>query len=97
MRATPEHNNGSNPLNNSSWNKRQKNDKSSNYNIQPLKNSKSEIPHYELNTSIETIFMENKNRNMRDKNLYCAHHEDFGHLMNDCKDLYKQIMFIIKK
>ena len=34
---------------------------------------------------------------MRDKNHYCAHHEDFGHLINVCKDLYKQITFIIKK
>ena len=34
--------------------------------------------------------------NMRDKSRYCAHHEDFGHLMNDCRNLYGKIMFTIK-
>ena len=33
--------------------------------------------------------------NMRDKSRYCAHHEDFGHLTNDCRNLYGQIMFTI--
>ena len=35
--------------------------------------------------------------NMRDKSRYSAHHEDFGHLMNDYRNLYGQIMFTIKK
>ena len=26
--------------------------------------------------------------NMRDKICYCAQHEDFGHLTNDCRNLY---------
>ena len=34
---------------------------------------------------------------MRDKSRYCTHHKDFGHLTNDCRNLYKQIMFTIKK
>ena len=54
--------------------------------------------------------MENKDKNifrplarmlilesMRDKSHYCAHHEDFGHLTNDCKNLYRQVMHIIRK
>ena len=36
-------------------------------------------------------------KNMRDKSRYCAHHEDFGHLMNDCKNLFGQIIFTIKR
>ena len=87
----------------------QKTDRS-NYNHQSRQSSRAENPHYELNTLIETIFMENKDKNifrpparmmipesMRDKNHYCAHHEDFGHLTNDCKNLYRHIMFTIKK
>ena len=35
--------------------------------------------------------------NMRDKSRYYAHHEDFGHLTNDCGNLYGQIMFTIKR
>ena len=35
--------------------------------------------------------------NIRDKSHYYAHHEDFGHLTNDCRNLYGQIMFTIKK
>ena len=35
--------------------------------------------------------------NMRDKSHYCAHYEDFGHLTNDCRNLYGQIMFTTKK
>ena len=34
---------------------------------------------------------------MWDKSRYCAHHEDFGHLTNDCRNLYRQVMFTIKK
>ena len=36
-------------------------------------------------------------KNMRDKSRYCAYHEDFGHLTNDCRNLYGQIMFTIKR
>ena len=36
-------------------------------------------------------------KNIRDKSHYCAHHEDFGHLTNDCKNLYRKIMFTIKR
>ena len=35
--------------------------------------------------------------NIRDKNRYYAHHEDFGHLTNDCRNLYGHIMFTIKR
>ena len=35
--------------------------------------------------------------NMRDKSRYCAHHEDFGHLTNHSRNLYRQIMFTKKK
>ena len=54
--------------------------------------------------------MENKDKNifrrpakmmipesMRDKSRYCAHHEDFGHLTNDYRNLYGQVMHTIKK
>ena len=54
--------------------------------------------------------MENKDKNifrppakmmipksMRDKSRYCAHHEDFGHLTNDCRNLYGQVMHTIKR
>ena len=54
--------------------------------------------------------MENKDKNifrpspkmqipesMRDKCRYCAHHEDFGHLTNDCRNLYEQVIHIIRK
>ena len=54
--------------------------------------------------------MENKDKNifcplakmmipesMCDKSRYCAHHEDFGHLTNNCKKLYGQVMFTIKR
>ena len=34
---------------------------------------------------------------MKDRIQYCAHHEDFGHLTNDCRNLYEQIMHTIKK
>ena len=48
-----------------SWNTRQKNDMGD-YNCQPRQNFRVEVPHYELNTSLERIFMENK-----DKNIFC--------------------------
>ena len=35
--------------------------------------------------------------NMRDKSRYCAYHKDFGHLTNDCKNVYGQKMFTIKR
>ena len=92
-----------------SWNKRQKNDRED-YNRQPRQSFRAEVPHYELNTSLERIFMENKDKNilrppakmlilesMRDKSRYCAHHEDFGHLTNDCRNLYGQVMHTITK
>ena len=54
--------------------------------------------------------MENKNKNvfrpppkmripksMRHKSLYCAHHEDFGHLTSECRNLYGQVMHTIRK
>ena len=76
----------------------------------PRKHFKSEVPHYELNASIERIFMENRDKNicclrakimipenMRDKSRYYAYHKDFGHLTNDCRNLYRQIMFTIKR
>ena len=107
-RVTLEQNKGSYPQNNSGWNKRQKNDRAG-CNCQPKQSPRSDVPHFELNASIETIFMENKDKNifrpparmmisesMRDKSHYCAHHEDFGHLINDYRNLYGQIMFAIK-
>ena len=88
------------PQSSPDWNKRQKNDRGDD-NRQPRQNLRPETPHFELNTSLERIFMENKDKNifhppakmlipesMKDKNLYCAHHEDFGHLTNDCRNLY---------
>ena len=45
------------------WNKRQKNDRGG-YNRQPRQNFKSEVPHFELNDSIERIFMENRDKNI---------------------------------
>ena len=36
-------------------------------------------------------------KSMRDKSRYCAHHEDFGHLTNDCRNLYGQVMHTIRK
>ena len=54
--------------------------------------------------------MENKDKNifcppakmiitesMRDKSCYCVDHEDFGHLTNDCRNLYGKVMFTIKR
>ena len=54
--------------------------------------------------------MENRNKNIfcpparmkvpesiKDRSRYCVHHEDFGHLINDCRNLYGQIMYTIKK
>ena len=34
---------------------------------------------------------------IRDKSHYCAHHEDFSHLTNDCRNLYGQAMDNIRK
>ena len=92
-----------------SWNKRQKNDRGD-YNRQPKQNFRAKVPHFELNTSLERIFMENKDKNifrpsatmmisesMRNKSRYCAHHEDFGHMTNDCKNLYGQVMHTIRE
>ena len=75
-----------------------------------MQSSKSEVPHFELNASIERIFMENREKNtfrppakmkipesMKERSRYYAHHKDFGHLKNDCRNLYGQIMHIIKK
>ena len=66
-----------------------------------MQNFKFEVPHFELNASVERIFMENRDKNifcpsakimipenMRDKSSYCDHHEDFDHLKNDCRNLY---------
>ena len=63
-------------------NKRQKNDRGG-YNHQPRQTFKSEVPHYELNASIERIFIETRDKNifrplakimipknMRDKSRY---------------------------
>ena len=54
--------------------------------------------------------MENKNKNvfrpppkmripesMRNKSLYCAHHKDVGHLTNECRNLYVQVMHTIRR
>ena len=75
-----------------------------------MQSSKSEVPHFELNASIERIFMENRDKNifysptrmkvpksMKDRSQYCAHHEDFGHLTNDWRNLCGQIMHTINK
>ena len=35
--------------------------------------------------------------NMRYQIRYCVHHKDFGHVTNDCRNLYGKIMFTIKK
>ena len=90
-----EQNKRSYPQNSPSWNKRQKNDRG-NYNRQPRQNFRAEVLHFELNTSLERIFLENKDKSifrppakmmipesMQDKSRYCANHEDFGHLTND--------------
>ena len=82
------HNKKSYPQSSLGWNKKQRNDRE-NYNQQPRQNFRPETPHYDLNTSLERIFMENKDKNifhpppkmqipksMRDKSRYCAHHED---------------------
>ena len=76
----------------------------------PCRIFKTEVPHFELNTFIEKIFMENRDKNifrpptkimipenMRNKSHYYAHHEDFGHLTNDYRNLYGQIMFTLKR
>ena len=102
-----EQNKRSYPQSNPGWNKRQKNDRRG-YNRQPGQNFRTEVPHFELNYSLERIFMENRDKNifrppakimvpknMKDKSRYCAHHEDFGHLTNDCRNLYEKIMFTI--
>ena len=75
-----------------------------------MQSPKSKVPYFELNASIERIFIENRRKNifrlpkkmkilesMKDRSRYCAHHEDFGHLTNDCRNLYGQIMYTIKK
>ena len=36
-------------------------------------------------------------KSMKDRSWYYAHHEDFGHLTNDYRNLYGQIMYTIKK
>ena len=106
-KVAPRQNKRSYPQSSLGWNKRQKND--SGYNRQPRQSFRIEVPHFELNCSLERIFMENREKNifrplakimvpenMRDKSHYCAHHEDFGHLTNDCRNLYGQVMFTIK-
>ena len=35
--------------------------------------------------------------NMRDKRCYCAHHKDFSHPTNDCRNLYGQVIVTIKR
>ena len=75
-----------------------------------MQSSKSEVPHFELNASIERILMENMDKNifhpparmkilesMKDRSQYCAHHEGFSHLTIDCRNLYGQIMHTLKK
>ena len=97
------------PHNSQGWNKRQRSGKE-NYDYQLRQQYRPETPHYDLNTSLERIFMENKNKNifcpppkmqipesMRNKSLYCVHHKDFGHLTNDCRNLYRQVMHTIRK
>ena len=91
------------PQNSPRWNKKQKNDRG-NYNHQPRQNFRAEVLYFELNASLERIFMENKDKNIfrppakmmipesiRDKSRYCVNHEDFGHLTNYCR------MFTIKR
>ena len=90
----PMQNKRSYPQSSQGWNKRQRSDKE-NYDRQPRQQYRPETPHYDLNTSLERIFVENKNKNIfhpppkmkipksiRDKIRYCAYHEDFGHLTN---------------
>ena len=94
-KVAPEQNKRNYSQNNSGWSKRQKNDKGG-YKCHLGQNFRTEVPHFELNCSLERIFMENRDKNifrppakimvagnMRDKSHYCAHHEDFGHLTND--------------
>ena len=66
-----------------------------------MQSPKSEVPHFELNASIERIFMENRDKNifrppakmrvpdsMKDRSWYYAHHEDFSHLIEDFRNPY---------
>ena len=105
----PMQNKRSYPQSSQGWNKRQRNDRE-NYDRQPIQHVRPETSQYDLNTSLERILMENKDKNIfcpppkmqisksiRDKSRYYAHHEGFGHLTNNCKNLYRQVMHTIRK
>ena len=75
-----------------------------------MQSPKFEVPHFELNASIERIFIENEDKNIfrpsakmkilesiNDRGQYCSHHDDFGHLTNNCRNLYGHIIYTIKK
>ena len=64
----------------------------------------------DLSIGLEVIYIENKTKgifcspskismpnHMKDKNKYRDFHQDYGHYTTNCRNLYAQVMFLIKK
>ncbi|PON71359.1 hypothetical protein PanWU01x14_074990 [Parasponia andersonii] len=66
------------------------------------------LPKYELNTPIDVIYLQNRDRgifkdppksgvpeHMKNRSRYCQFHKDFGHDTVHCRNLYVQVMLAI--
>ncbi|PON34462.1 hypothetical protein PanWU01x14_344220 [Parasponia andersonii] len=72
------------------------------------KTTRDPLPKYELNTPIDVIYLQNRDRgifkdppksgvpeHMKNRNRYCQFHKDFGHDTVHCRNLYAQVMLAI--
>ncbi|PON44888.1 hypothetical protein PanWU01x14_263700 [Parasponia andersonii] len=72
------------------------------------KTTRDPLPKYELNTPIDVIYLQNRDRSifkdppksgvpehMKNRNRYCQFHKDFGHDTVHCRNLYAQVMLAI--
>ncbi|PON57911.1 hypothetical protein PanWU01x14_170010 [Parasponia andersonii] len=72
------------------------------------KTTRDPLPKYELNTPIDVVYLQNRDRgifkdppksgvpeHMKNRSRYCQFHKDFGHDTVHCRNLYAQVMLAI--
>ncbi|PON48671.1 hypothetical protein PanWU01x14_235480 [Parasponia andersonii] len=72
------------------------------------KATRDPLPKYELNTPIDVIYLQNRDKgifkdppkssvpeHMKNRSRYCQFHKDFGHDTVHCRNLYAQVMLAV--